>query len=946
MRTIPEVFAARVAENPDAIALIHDDQRLTYRELDQRAEQLAAHLRARLTQPESLVGLSIVPSIGMVVALLGMLRAGGVVVPLDPEYPAERLHYLISDSGLKWIVADTESAPRLAGQPAETLVIDALPEAPPTVSPSPLEPRHLAFCLYTSGSTGQPKGVLIEHQALTAHCQAMLAPYEFHAADRALLFASLNYVAALEQVFLPLLNGASLGIRERELWQAPAFAAKIRESGITVADLPPGYLHGLLESLDPTTDVGADFPLRLIIVGGEEIRPETVALWQQSPLRDLRLINAYGMTETPVTAAWFDIPAHGAFDRVPIGRAAPHWRVVLLDESLQPVAEGEEGEICISGPGLARGYLHRLDLSARKFIPDPAGEGRLYRTGDVGRFLPDGNLQYLGRQDHQVQIRGFRVELGEIEATLPTHPEVREAAVITQGEGSAKRLLAFVVPRHPETIDGAVFPAELRAFLRAKLPPHMVPDQLVLLATMLTTPNGKVDRQGLMAFGRKVPSGAFRVRLSAYGSPDNLELAPCAEASPEAGQILVETQAASLNFRDALNALGMLRDYNAEHLGIGHARDVPFGYECAGVVREVGTAVTEYRVGDEVIVYALGSLASHVRVEPRCVAPKPSFLDFATAASLPTVFLTVFYGLKELAGIRAGDKILIHAAAGGVGQAAVQLAQWVGAEIYATASPGKWAFLKSQGIQHVMNSRTLEFADQLAASGTKMDLVINGLNGEFIDKSFEVLGPGGRFVELGKIDIRTPEQVAERRPDVSYFAFDLGDIIDHDPALVARMMREVVAGFEAGQLTAPPIKTFSITQVAEAFRFLSQAKHIGKVVVSFAQGIENPLPVIAETVSDQPVTLPRTPTEQTIAQLWREVLGLPQCDVQTSFFELGGNSLLALEFMGRLTNTLGVSLPMQTLLEHNTVETLASQVDIRRAPPDAENEGEYEEGFL
>ena len=946
-RSLPECFAQQVARVPARVALVHQGTCLTYRELAHHAAHLAQRLLRHGVRPEQLVGLSIAPSLDMVVAMLGILEAGGVCVPLDPGYPAERLELLLEDSGVALIVTTRAEAERFVGQAATLICLDE-PASDPLIlaAPHPLsdpDPAHLAVCLYTSGSTGRPKGVLIEHRALVDHCLAMQSLYGYGVEDRGLLFASLNYVAALEQVFMPLLCGAALVIREPELWTTATFATKVREYGITVADLPPAYLHALLDGWRETDGRPVDWPLRLLIVGGEELRAQTVELWRHSPLRATRLLNAYGMTETPVTVALFEVPADGPLERTPIGRTTPHWTVCVLDEEQRRVGPGVVGEIAVGGSGLARGYLNQPALTAERFIAAPVAGGRLYRTGDLGRLRPDGILEYLGREDQQVQIRGFRVEPGEVEAALAGHPQIAQAAVVARGEGTARHLVAYAVPRGRAVGVPARFGEQLREYLKTKLPAHMVPDRVVLLEQLPTTPNGKVDRQALLADGRP-RHGHFRVQLSDYGGLDHLALVACEPPPLAPDEIAIEIRAASLNFRDVLNALGMLRDYNATHLGIERASDMRFGYECAGSVTAVGSAVADLRVGDAVIAYTLGSLASSVVVSRRYVVPKPPSLSFAEAASVPTVFLTALYGLQELARLRPTDRVLVHAAAGRVGLAALQVARRIGAEIYATASPGKWDCVRAQGAARIMNSRTLEFAAEIKAAGG-VDVVLNSLNGDFIDQSLAVLNQGGRFIELGKLGIWSPEQVARHRTDVTYHAFDLGDVIDESPALVADLMAQIADGFANGQFQPLPITLFPVEQVVAAFRYLAQARHIGKVVLSFADGAGT-LPVIAEpdVAPERPIVLPRTATERAISELWKRVLGSDQCDIRSSFFESGGNSLLALELTACLSSAFAVPIPMQTILEQDTVERLARQIDLWTAA--AAGEDEYEEGVL
>ncbi|NJQ96784.1 MAG: SDR family NAD(P)-dependent oxidoreductase [Hydrococcus sp. CSU_1_8] len=281
----------------------------------------------------------------------------------------------------------------------------------------------------------------------------------------------------------------------------------------------------------------------------------------------------------------------------------------------------------------------------------------------------------------------------------------------------------------------------------------------------------------------------------------------------------------------------MLKKY-LEQMGFSDATDVPFGGECAGKIVAIGEGVKGFKIGDEVIAsQAIGSLSSYVTVDSRFVVSKPKQLSFEEAATIPTTFLTAYYGLHYLAKIKPGDRVLIHAAAGGVGQAAIQLAQKAGAEVFATASPKKWNFLKSMGVKHVMNSRNLKFAQEIMALtyGEGIDIVLNSLNGEFIPKNLEILASGGRFVEIGKIGIWNESQVKEKRDDVAYFPFDLLEVSQENPGLIASMLEELMKEFRDENLKPLPHTVFPIEDAANAFRYMAQAKHIGKVVVSLPE---------------------------------------------------------------------------------------------------------------
>jgi myxalamid-type polyketide synthase MxaB len=336
---------------------------------------------------------------------------------------------------------------------------------------------------------------------------------------------------------------------------------------------------------------------------------------------------------------------------------------------------------------------------------------------------------------------------------------------------------------------------------------------------------------------RSPSQSPVRLNISEYGVLDNLILVPAKRHPPAAGEVEIQVSAAGVNFRDVLNALGMLQEY-LQQMGYANATDIPFGGECAGRIVAIGEGVKDLRVGDEVIAaQAVGSLSSFVTVDARFVVAKPKTMSFAEAATVPTTFLTAYYGLHYLAKIKKGDSILIHAAAGGVGQAAIQIARQAGAEIFVTASPKKWDFLKSQGIKHVMNSRTLDFAQEVMTltDGEGVDLVLNSLNGEFIDKNLAILASKGRFVEIGKLGIWDENQIRAKRADIAYFPFDLLDVSQEKPHLITKMFGELIEEFRQGNLVPLPHKVFPIEAAANAFRYMAQAKHIGKVVISLPE---------------------------------------------------------------------------------------------------------------
>ena len=433
----------------------------------------------------------------MVVALLAILKAGAAYVPLDPSYPADRLAYMVEDSGIRLLLTQQALAARLPS--TEGLAVLALDgadaftgaESNPAVE---IHPEHLAYVIYTSGSTGRPKGVAVTHGPLAMHVQSIGEVYGMTPADRELQFASIAFDGAHERTWVPLAFGAALMPRDQELWPVERTAAEIERHGITIACFTPGYLTQMAELLG---DAGSRLPIRSYTVGGEAMSRANLDL-VQSVLKPPRIINGYGPTETVITPT-VGIALAGerfAAPYMPIGRPVGDRQARVLDADLNLCPPGVPGELHLSG-GLARGYLGRPGASAERFVADPfdATGGRMYRTGDLVRWNEEGQLEYLGRIDHQVKVRGFRIELGEVESQLRLQAGVREAvAVAAEGAGGA-RLVAYVSPLPGHALD----PRALREGLARVLPDHMVPGLFIVLDALPLNPNGKVDRKALPA---------------------------------------------------------------------------------------------------------------------------------------------------------------------------------------------------------------------------------------------------------------------------------------------------------------------------------------------------------------------------------------------------------------------------------------------------------------
>ncbi|MES2821910.1 MAG: amino acid adenylation domain-containing protein, partial [Pseudomonadota bacterium] len=443
-------FEQHARTRPDACAVQAEGLSLSYAQLNRRANQIAHRLLAAGVRPDERIALLVNRSPEMLIGILAILKAGGAYVPLDPEYPRERLLHMLADSAPRLLLSQGSLPDLLPGLAVPVLLLDEAHDDTDTEHENPdpialgLTSRHLAYVLYTSGSTGLPKGVMVEHRSVCNQIGALQERYGLNAQDRVLQFAAITFDMSVEEIFGALLSGAALVLRSDAWLATAAFCALCEQYEITVANLPTVFWQQL------SRDTQAEIPpvLRQIMIGGEAVGKQAVAQWFARTGHRPALFNAYGPTEATVNASIRQLEP-GQSDFRSIGRPVRNMQLHVLDSHGQLVPLGVAGEIHIGGLGVARGYLNRPELNAERFIADPfsdAPQARLYRTGDLGRWLPDGNLEYLGRNDDQVKIRGFRIELGEIEARLAACPGVREAVVIAREDDqtSGKRLVAYL----------------------------------------------------------------------------------------------------------------------------------------------------------------------------------------------------------------------------------------------------------------------------------------------------------------------------------------------------------------------------------------------------------------------------------------------------------------------------------------------------------------------
>ena len=546
-RCIHELFEEQAAAKPGAVALVCGSERLTYAELNERANQLARYLRARGVGAESRVGVLLEREMWAGVALLAVLKAGGAWVALDPAYPPPRLAFMLEDAGASVLVTTKRLAGSLPAHDARLVCLDAEARHVETQEGGNLgrvaDARNLAYLVYTSGTTGRPKGILVEHRSLVNTSLAFASQHRLTPHDRLLQFASFSFDVAAEEFFGAWLAGACAVMRPAHAFSAiDGFVRFVEREGVTVANLPASFWAEWLATLDEQEEGGGDndgsdgddgndgatrdtflpATLRRIVVGNEKTLGATLARWRRLVGDGIEWCNAYGPTETTVTASYYEPSDPDAIDAaqaqthaVPIGRPIANAEMYVLDARQQPVPVGVVGEIYVGGDGVSRGYHRSPAQTAELFLPHPHGRqpgARLYRTGDLGWFLPDGNVQYLGRTDEQVKVRGFRIEVGEIEAALRQHPDVRASVVATSDDGrGGLRLVAYVVPRAQAA---AAASGDLRDFLKEQLPEHMIPAAFVRLEALPLTPNGKLDRKALPA-----PDAASREAREAYVAP-------------------------------------------------------------------------------------------------------------------------------------------------------------------------------------------------------------------------------------------------------------------------------------------------------------------------------------------------------------------------------------------------------------------------------------------
>jgi amino acid adenylation domain-containing protein/non-ribosomal peptide synthase protein (TIGR01720 family) len=519
-KTLVDLFEGQVDKTPEAVAVVFENQQLTYQDLNTKANQLGHYLQTLGIKPEVLVGICVERSFSLIIGLLGILKAGGAYLPLDPSYPDARLAFMLEDAQTPVLLTQSSLTQKLPKTTALTILLDVEIETLSRFSQenpdSGLKPENLAYVIYTSGSTGKPKGTLIIHQGLVNYLSWSVDTYQVAQGLGAPVHSSLGFDATITSLFSPLLAGQRILLLPDEQ-EVEAVLTAIRSfCDWSLVKITPAHLEILNTLLSEEQLSGKT---RFLILGGEALPSPSLSLWRTfAP--DTRIINEYGPTETVVGCCIYEVDAKTPHEGiVPIGYPIANTQLYILNNFLQRVPIGVSGELHIGGEGIARGYLNRPELTAEKFIKNPFSDdsnARLYKTGDLARYLPNGNIEYLGRIDNQVKIRGFRIELGEIEAVLRQHSAVRENAIIVLSISQTdKRLVAYVVPHQGQTIDHTA----LRSFLNERLPDYMIPSAWVTLDVLPLTPNGKIDRHKLVKWVEQGETHQFQLSEENFIAP-------------------------------------------------------------------------------------------------------------------------------------------------------------------------------------------------------------------------------------------------------------------------------------------------------------------------------------------------------------------------------------------------------------------------------------------
>ncbi|MET0400290.1 MAG: amino acid adenylation domain-containing protein, partial [Longimicrobiaceae bacterium] len=924
--------------------VLHGGGVLTYGELDERSAGLARVLRGRGVGPEAPVGVLLEHSPDAVVALLAVLRAGGCWLPLDPAVPPERIARLLHDSGAEAVVTRRRWAGLLAGTGASVVPVDATPDAADDAPLPRVHPESAAYLIYTSGSTGRPKGVVVPHGAAAAHFAAAARAYGLTPADRGLVFASLGFDVALEQLIPPLLVGASVLLRDPDPWSPAELAARVEAHGVTVADLPAAYWAQLVQ--EPAAAEAVKRRLRVVSVGGEAFPPGTARAWAELAGGPARLLNGYGPTEAVVTATLHELPAaaaEGAEVRVPIGRPVEGHAAYVLDGGGGSLPVGVPGELCLGG-ALARGYLGQPAATAERFVPDPFGGpgARMYRTGDRARWLASGALEFLGRIDQQVKVRGFRIEPGEIEAVLLAHPRVREAVVtVREDTPGERRLVAYAVPAAAGRGRPELWPS---------VGEYPVYDDLLYHAMVSDERRNAAYREAL----RGVVAGRTAVDV---GTGSEVLLARMCVEAGASRVYAVEVQEDSFRrARERVRELGLedriaVLHGDAATLALPEAVDVCVSELIGSIGGSEGAA----------------GILDHARrwLKPGGAMVPRRCETWIAAAALPDE-LHADPAFGELAAGYAGR---VMDAVGHRGDLRLCVRNFPADALLSDA--GLFEDLDFTRASGPPRTRTVELR---IGRGGRLDgfllwirffvgerLAVDSLehDASWLPVFFPAFYPG---VEVAAGESLRLECSATLSRDGIHPDYHLRGVLRRldgreEPVAFDSLHRRPPAAPNALHRRLVSAEGVRARPAAEARPLASELREhlrerLPEYMVPGALVLLDALPLAPSGKTDRRAlpapergggaegyAAPRTPAEELVAGIFGEVLGAARVGARDNFFELGGHSLLGTRVVARLRAALGVEMPLRALFEAQTVAALAARVEAERggdgraAPP-------------
>ena len=939
---IHELFEAQVEHTPDAVAVVFEGKQLSYRELNRRANLLAHHLQKLGVGPEGRVGIMVERSLEMVVGLLGILKAGGAYVPLDPAYPHERLSFMLEDAQAPVLLTQEQLARNLPPHEATVVRLDADWEMIARGSAgnpvSGVEAENLAYVIYTSGSTGKPKGVMIPHRALVSHCTAAAEYYALQSNDRVLQFASISFDVAAEEIFPYWLSGATVVLRPDEVATSITnFLRFVEQERLSVVDLPAAFWHQWVSEL---TESEAPLPstLRLVIVGNEKVLPERLATWQKIIGDRVRWINAYGPTEATITTTTYEPTGwrEEQSNSVPIGRPLANKQVYILDRHLQLVPIGIPGELYIGGDTLARGYLNRPELTSERFIAHRFGaeaEARLYQTGDVARYLADGNIEFLGRHDHQVKVRGFRIELGEIEALLSKHPGVRETVVTAREDVNGdRRLVAYVVPHH-----GQGFGESDQLELWPSVGEYQIYDELLYYA--MTNDQRRNDSYKA-AINQLVKD---KVVVEVGTGKDAILARFCVEAGAKK-VYAIETLEESYQLAGALiKRLGMEDKITLIH---GFSSEVELPEKADVCVSEIiGT------IGSSEGTAPILNDARRFLKEGGAMIPQRCLTKIA-AVRLPDE-ISSEPGFTELSGSYT-EKVFEQ-----VGyKFDVRLCIKNFPKSHLISNVETFEDLNFTGYTEPEYNREVSFTfnQETRLDGFLLWLKLHTIEGEVIDTLedkyswlpvyFPVFDPGIQVFKGDVIKAVCSSMLSDNgvNPDYAIKGFLIrqnGEVINFGYESFHHKRSYQKTGFYERLFDTDTIKINNSAN-DEAVSTRSLRAYLGKhlpaymapaaFVMLYALPLTPngkidrralPAPDQARPDLERAFAAPSDALELQLTKMWENILGVQPVGVTDNFFELGGHSLLAVRLFAQIEKTFGKKLPLATLFEAPTIEHLA-----------------------